>query len=720
MNKSEDIKKRLKEEKTALKSGRRNNLFLFLILILSKTINPQIPINGFCIHSSFQIPPGYEKIIPADLNKDKTDEFIIYSPLQKKIGIISLKKDNEIDFKEFNVQYEFSQIKFLTDLRSNRFICVSRKNRLIAVYEFNLNSPPELKSNITFDSYPENIFLGDINNDKIIEVLVSGIGFDGLSILLRKEGRLAEKKVVSGESFSQAVFADLSNDGFADVAAFNVIDNSTQFFYNNTKNKYKLVRSSPLNKNIELLSRVDFNNDKLHDLAYNYGTTLDVSFGDFQSAYDKKKIVHLKQNPLELQFGDYNNDEISDIAYINSESGNVNVLFGKNGEDFYKEVTYTNLSNASCISGFNQQGKNNLIVLSKDGFITTISSFKDNFKSTGLIPAVNAGTLQKFDLYNDGISDLSFVDNSDNSFRIITRNKDDVPEHYFSHKLSDAHQSIIADDFFDEYKTFYCYSEENQLIEYLRINFKNNVTNKKHLYSPGKIKDLALQRVDSSLVNIYLLYTKESKLFLGRFEHRELSITFKEYPFIDRDVICAELFLDREIKAYYWKLSPDSIFLNEVSIKTGPNVYKGIAGLQKGDSIKITFTASNQLFNKKPWLISFIKDDIETHLISYKENGYKNLRPIKEEFIRNDISEGQVFFSKFYNNENENPFIYLDKLKTLNKLIFLKDGKTFSLIQIAGEVDINNYFIDKFSGANYHLIYSDKRKGCISVVQLKK
>ena len=64
------------------------------------------------------------------------------------------------------------------------------------IYEFGLNSSPVMKSKITFDSYPENIFLGDINNDSVLEVLVSGIGFDGLSILMRREGRLAENKII--------------------------------------------------------------------------------------------------------------------------------------------------------------------------------------------------------------------------------------------------------------------------------------------------------------------------------------------------------------------------------------------------------------------------------------------------------------------------------------------------------------------------------------------
>jgi hypothetical protein len=722
MKKSEDIKRHSEEGKTALKRGKWIKVSLFLFLILSEIVNSQIPVNGFCVQNSYQIPAGYEKILSADLNKDQTDEFIVYSSSFKKIGIISFVKNRIIDFKEFPVDYEFSQIKYLNDINSinNRFVCVSRKNRLIAVYEIELNSFPVLKSKITFDSYPENISLGDINNDRIFEVLVSGIGFDGLSILMRREGRLAENKIISGESFNQAVFADLSNDGYADVTAFNIINNSTQFFYNDTNVKFKLVRNTKTTKKIELLNSCDINNDDLHDLIFNYGTDLDVIYGDFQSTYEKKKSLQLKNKPYALQLSDFNSDSLTDIAYINLETGNINVLFAKSGSEFYDEITYTKLPSVSCISNFNQKKHNNLIILSKDGFVTTISSYKNDLNFNEVIPAINAGTLQKFDLNIDGISDICFIDKSDNTFRILTRNSNGIFSDLYLQQLAESHQSIVVDDFFKASKTFYCYSKENQLVEFLKINFKTNKVKHKHLYSPGKIKDLTIQRVDSSLVNIYLLYVKGNKLFLGKFEHRDFSITFREYPFIDRDVICAELFLDKEIRAFYWKEKSDSLFFNEVVVKTGPNSYYGILGFSKGDSIKISLTASNQLYGGKPWIVSLIRNDNKNLLVSFKENGYKKLQLLNETSKINYFKNDEFTFAKLQDDENESLLVYSPYSKSLNKVSISKDGINYSLKQIVDGVDINNYFFDKFNRTNNHLVYSDKEKGCISVLQLKK
>lgn len=719
MKKNEDIKKHLEEEKTALKKGIWINFSLFLFLIIFETINCQIPINGFCVQNSYKIPPGYEKIISADLNKDQTDEIIVYSPFLKKIGIISFVNDGLIDFKEYQVAHAFSQIKYLYD-SINRFVCVSRKNRLIAIYEFGLSEPPKMRSKITFDSYPENISLGDINNDRITDVLVSGIGFDGLSILMRKEGRLAEKKIISGESFSQAVFADLSNDGYADITAFNVINNSTQFYYNNSKSEFNLIRDFRATEKTELLKVFDLNKDELHDLIFNYRTDLNIVYGDFQSAYDNRESVQLKNKPIKLELGDYNQDKITDIAYINGETGNVNILFGKEAGQYYDEITYTDLPSVSSISNFNQKMNTNLVILNKDGFVATISSEKKKVNRTSIIPAVNAGTIQRFDFNNDGISDICFIDKSDNSFRILTRNGNGIFTNLYLTKLAERHESILVDDFFKGRKTFYCYSKENQLIEFLRINFKTNEVDNKHLYSPGRIKDLTIQRVDSSLVNIFLLYVKGNKFFLGKFEHRDLSLTFKEYPFIDRDVICAELSLGKETMAFYWKEKSDSLFFNEVSIKTGPNVYRGILGISKGDSIKISLTASNLLFGGKPWLVSSVKNDIENYLVSFKGNSYRKLRLINRASEINYFNNHQFKFANLPDDENEILLVYLPDLKSLNKVNISNDGKNYSIEQIVDRVDISQYFIDKFDRTNNYLVYSDKEKGCISLVQLKK
>ena len=94
------------------------------------------------------------------------------------------------------------------------------------------------------------------------------------------------------------------------------------------------------------------------------------------------------------------------------------------------------------------------------------------------------------------------------------------------------------------------------------------------LYSPGVIQDLKVKRVDSTLTNIFITYNNENSFVLGKFEYRKLSVTFKQYPFVDRNVLHSQLIAAEEPIIYYWKEHSDTLYYKKAVIKTSPNEYK--------------------------------------------------------------------------------------------------------------------------------------------------
>ena len=126
------------------------------------------------------------------------------------------------------------------------------------------------------------------------------------------------------------------------------------------------------------------------------------------------------------------------------------------------------------------------------------------------------------------------------------------------------------------------------------------------------------------------------------------------------------------------------------------------------------------MYGGKPWIVSLIRNDNKSFLISFKENGYKKLQLLNGTSKINYFKNDEFTFAKLQDDENESLLVYSPYSKSLNKFSISKDGINYSLKQIIDGVDINNYFIDKFNRTNYHLVYSDKEKGCISVLQLKK
>jgi hypothetical protein len=459
MNKKEDLMKHLSGEKTDSKIGRLKNSFILSILICSSLSYSQIPINGFCFQKNFSLPKGYQGIISADLNSNGNDELIFYSTASNRIGVYTGIPGDSVEFKEFQLNSEISQLKQLKDKtgKYNLFAAVERRLRKISLMYISPDSIDASKSKIEFDSYPENIFTGDIDLNGTEEILVSGSGFDGLSILYRSNGGIGEKKIITGTSFSEAIFVDLNDDGYLDVLAFNILENSLQFFINNTNGIFRLSRSIQYSEKINLLQSLDLNKNGIQDIIYAIGNRIEILFGDAQGSYKSKNSIKLDDRPFAVQFGDFNGDKITDLAVGVSKSM-IDILFGKSGEEFHEKVPFIKNSSLTAFIKFKHKNSNNISCLLETGELIILNSEKELGREMKLTLGIKAGMVKQFDYLNDGIPDISFIDENDNSLKILINNKAGIPSSLYNFPLADNHKEILVDEFFSFRKFFYCFT----------------------------------------------------------------------------------------------------------------------------------------------------------------------------------------------------------------------------------------------------------------------
>lgn len=712
--------KHLSGEKTDLKIGHLKNSFILFLLFFSSLSLSQVPVNGFCLLKNYSVPKGYHRLISADLNSDAKDELIFYSTVSKRIGIYTGIPGDSTQLKEFQINSEITQLKQLKDKTGtkNLFAAVERKLRRVSLFYISPDSIDTRKSHIEFDSYPENIFLGDVDLNGMEEILVSGSGFDGLSILFRANGGIGERKIISATSFSEAILADMNDDGYPDVIAFNILENSLQFFVNNTNGIFRLSRSIQYPDKISLLRTKDLNKDGLQDIIYSFKNNIEILYSDFQSTYKKKKNFKLEDIPTEIISGDFNLDRIPDLSYILS-NGSLGIIFGKNDSEFFESITYLNTSASGSFSKFTSAGEEDIVCFSESGeltFVTTVKELKDEIKIT---PVLKAGAVKKFDYGNDNIPDIIFVDEYDSYLKLFLSDRNGIPTIFYSFPLADIHKEIRVDDFFKQLKTFYCYIEGMPLIEVFKYNFNDNKLNRKQLYVNGEILDLALQRVDSSLANVFVLYNKHSKLYLGKFENRELSITFREYPFIDRDVNKAKIKVIAEPEIYYWKSESDTFYFKMADIEAGPNILKTYFKIPASKELKINLYGSDNHINQYPTIVSFVQSETDNHIFVISENKFnksaqlfKNQQNGKKEFERGFFGEtsikGIINFTLFSSDDNY-----------INKMVYSEKEKSYLLSRMFAAENVSDYFFARLDRKNYYLIYSNK-KGDLFITSVKK
>jgi len=711
--------KRLSGGITDLKADLLKSNFILFFLIFSSISFSQIPINGFCSQKNFAIPKDYVGTLSADLNSDGSDELIFYSSSVKKLGIYSGIQMDSAVFTEYQINSEISQLKKLKGYSKGfeLFAAIERKNRKISLIEISGSTEIIVKNQIEFDSYPENIATGDINSDGKEDILVSGSGFDGLSILTIGETGIGESKVITGVSYSEALLVDFSDDGFLDIVAFDILENSLQFFVNNTNGEFRLKRSIRYKEKINFLRATDFNNDSLIDFVYSPGSYIEILYGDYQTVFNNKISIKLENKPTGLVIGDFNGDKLPDLSY-SLGTGTVNILFAKKDIGFYESVTYLKNNTSSFITKFKSGGNDNLASLEESGEVKVISTVKYLNNYLKIVPAIKAGAIKKFDFAKDGIPDLCFIDEYDKYLKIFISDKAGIPTLFYYFPVVDDHKEIIIGDFFSELKTFYCYTEGIPLLEVFNFDFKINKLNRKQLYAPGEILDLNLQRVDSSLVNVYLAYNKGSRLHMGRFENRGLSITFKEFPVIDRNVKFAKIRINNEPEIFYWKSESDSFYFKSADIVSGPNILSTYFSIGKSDDLTINLYAANFYNLNNPTVVSFVQNDSEKYMLIFAGDTFGKFTQYFSDKTEGILKFGRGFFgdisAKGVINFTVNT-IDDDYISTLN---YNERDRKYTLSRTIQLVSIYDYIFIKAQQKNY-LFYSNT-EGELSISLIKK
>ena len=694
---------------------------MFIVFFLSKEIYPQIPINGFCQFSNFSVEKGFNSVLSLNFNNDSYTDLLLYSPEQKKVVSLSGEKNGGyLKSGIYKIPYAINSMKSLGDKDSKlkRYAFISRGNMRAGIYSITSTGRPYLTNTIKFDSYPGNISLADVNKNGNYEILVSGPSFNGLSIVSQSEGRMKEKKVVANESFSDAIFTDLSNDGYPDIAAFNQINNSLEFFYNEGGNNFKLVRSIKTDQPIHSLRSVDLNLDNYPDLIYTEGKTINIIYGDFASAYNNKTTIGTKFYPDQIISGDFNRDGIIDIAYLNCREGILSIIYAKNEHEFYPEITYLKKDGLQNIIPYYSKFINGIVSISINGNLFTEKNLPSVSGDVNISIGINPSAISTFDYANNGINDICYIDSCNPSLDIIIRNSDGIPSTFYSYPLYDDFSDIIVDNADPREKSFYCYARGKRLIEILKIDFSRNSVEKNSVYSPGNIEDLKIQKTDNNFDNIYVAFKNNSMLGLSILEYRNFRYAVANYSNLASDVYCSSITLSNGPGIIYWQKSPKGATLNKISIANGTIVSNRLSTFS-GGTVSSVYSFTGDLFNNdKDASISFLQAENVSYITvsNFKSNVVVNSRELPD-YTKVD-SPAQLFFGETRLNGLKKLFIYSPKDNSLNRIDFINKGKDIVTPRLVQAEDVKSYFIKKMSSRNFHLVYTDKLNNCITIKQL--
>ncbi|CAF1240880.1 unnamed protein product [Rotaria sordida] len=223
------------------------------------------------------------------------------------------------------------------------------------------------------------IAIADLNNDKILDIVVADVanGYGNISVLYGYgSGQFATLKTYSTGAYtypSSFVISDFNNDSRIDLAVLNPTTATIIIMFRDKSTPFATqTHFSTGNNSVPTSVAVgDFNNDHQLDIAVaNAGTNnIGIFIGHGDGTFDKQRTYSTGDFsfPNSIAVNDFNNDHQSDIVIANLNSSNIGIFFGYGNGSFSIMTNYSTGIGSSpssiAVADLNKDNRLDLVVV---------------------------------------------------------------------------------------------------------------------------------------------------------------------------------------------------------------------------------------------------------------------------------------------------------------------------------------------------------------------
>jgi len=702
--------------------------FLLVFLIIAPATQSQIYFNGLCRYAVHDIEPGLTSLISLNFNNDYYTDLAAFSGSGNKIITLhGAEKGNKIRKTVVNNSASPDKILPVTDAANNvqEYLYVSRKKRTAGLMNFNQGGYPIFGTPVRFNTYPSNISVGNTDNDPEKEFLISGDSFAGMELLKHKKGRLVRSQIVKDHIYPLAILVDLNSDGFADILAYNLIENKLEFFYNNSNGKFALVKQTPVSGKVNHLYAYNINSDFFTDILFSIGNNIHFLLGDSSSSYKRQFTLRTNYEVHKFIPGDFNRDGLTDLCYLNTRNSVVSAVFQKDDLTFSKELLYLEKEGledlipyySRFIEGFAAlSNKGQIFTLARESFLGSNNTIKLAGNADIIVPVSRPGT---------SAADIGYLDTTRKVFNLVLRNEDQIPGILFSTPVNANYKNIKAESISNSEKIFYFYSQKDRMIEVVLLDLNNFRLKREFVNCEGEIKEVFLRKRESEIYpDLYVFQNISGKKVVAHYNYpqkryRKTGETILFPEAIDINVQGGELFSwtsDSSHTTLQRYMENFSQPLEVISLPVKYSYRKSISFdfLNNGQNRLLTFFAEKGT--------SFLQILPLNKEITRKLTGKKYL--LKQiELREKENLTSEDFFNNLYIGKINHPLspkIYFHSAYSdlLYRLDITGRGRYVALTPLAEVQNTGSYFVENRLRNRRFVVYSDKELNCIRSVKI--
>lgn len=448
----------------------------------------QIPLGNFIKMNTLELNPGAKRFTALRSTTDTT-EFLAYSNRSKLASLIFMRASHAPELKaKVHLPFGLSALVPVRTPADSEFIFLSAHKRLMGVLR--QTGPAEFSVVYTFKltNFPSDLLSADIDNDGLTEVIAYGANFPGFLVLDYKNHGWRNKVFEKNRTFSTAVLTDVNGDVCPDLTAFDLKSGSLDFFYNNSRGEFSLVRSLNYVNYPSQLSSADMNGDGFPDITCLTASEFEVLLGDSVHSYSVKKYVPLPSQAAAYVLGDFNDDGKMDIAFTGTNPQDVSILFQRNNSTFYPAIQYLAPEEVADISCFQTGNKTALAILCDRDFFRIVDRFESTETDFSL-PFASAGDyLLEPRTFSEKIL-LAYIDMDKGALPVISvagRGKYVYYSFPLFGQFSTGFYTLGKD--FDA--AFYLTDYKKQNVQTIRLDLKTGKIERTSLKYDGRLLDL--------------------------------------------------------------------------------------------------------------------------------------------------------------------------------------------------------------------------------------
>ncbi|CAF1358358.1 unnamed protein product [Rotaria sp. Silwood1] len=400
--------------------------------------------NGYGIFSNqiFIFTSNYyaNSLVVQDLNNDKDDDIIAIFSSSSSMGIFLGNGDGSFQqMKIYSTDVgSLPLFSFLADFNKDGMkdiaILDSDTPSINIFFGYN-NGSFSKKPSIPIDSSSSSYFMasGDFNNDSEIDIVVSNLANDDITILLlRYQTDFANETFYSEGSLSRPLSVALGNFGQSHQSGIVVANSGTHtvqilFDYQQgtfmNKTTYKIADNSYP----QYVAVADFDKDDQQDVAMidSWNAALIIFLTVDNGIFDQKSVYSLesKSFPNSIGVGDFNKDSWIDVVVTNKNANNIAVYLGFDYPTFVSSKMTLHrrdsLAYSIGIGDFNNDFRLDMAIISyESNVISVIFGYGDgtygNEQQLNIVTLKNPLCLVVDDFNNDTALDIAVTNRAVN------------------------------------------------------------------------------------------------------------------------------------------------------------------------------------------------------------------------------------------------------------------------------------------------------------------